>query len=174
MDINIPGRDVLQISYLLCDYNGTLAKDGILLPGILERFQLLSQQLEIIIVTADTHGNVRKMVEALPCKVHVIGPSRQDEEKLKLLLFNDTQYALFEKIPKPVLLHRNLVGIKNPLYGEGREILTCYGQFWGRQELSKAQKNASYKYAMREIKFKKEKDIIDKKLMELVRKLNVD
>ena len=86
MEINIPGRDILQIKYLLCDYNGTLAKDGVLLPGIFERFQRLSEHLEIVIVTADTHGNVRKMVEDLPCKVHVIGPRLQDEEKLRLLL----------------------------------------------------------------------------------------
>lgn len=86
MDIEIPGKDMLNIRYLLCDYNGTLAEDGEVLDGVKERFEVLAEQLDIIIITADTHGTVREMVSDLPCKVHVIGPFAQDEEKKSFLV----------------------------------------------------------------------------------------
>lgn len=56
MEIYIPGRGVMQLDYLVSDVNGTLAVDGLLIEGVSERLQSLGRELEIHLLTADTHG----------------------------------------------------------------------------------------------------------------------
>ena len=67
--INIPGRGELVLSHLVLDYNGTIALDGQIIPGIKVRLEKLSQDLEISVITADTHGTAAKACEHLPLKV---------------------------------------------------------------------------------------------------------
>jgi len=85
MEMKIPGREPMILRNLLCDYNGTLARDGELLPGVRERLEKLAVLFAIYIVTADTHGTVVEKVAGLPCTVKVIGPDGQDEEKDMIL-----------------------------------------------------------------------------------------
>jgi len=56
IELDIPGRGVLQLSHLVLDVNGTLALDGRLLDGMKKRIATLSDRLEIHLLTADTHG----------------------------------------------------------------------------------------------------------------------
>ncbi|MBZ0295226.1 MAG: ATPase P [Anaerolineae bacterium] len=56
IEVNIPGRSALRLAYVVFDVNGTLAVDGVLVPGVKERLALLGQQVEIHLLTADTHG----------------------------------------------------------------------------------------------------------------------
>jgi soluble P-type ATPase len=86
LNIFIPGGESLVIRHLLLDYNGTLAVDGELLPGVAERLRRLSEQLEIHVLTADTHGTVVDKLAGLPCRVTVIASDRQDQRKLDYLL----------------------------------------------------------------------------------------
>ena len=81
LDINIPGAQPLRLSYLILDYNGTLACDGSILPGVAERLKILAEHLEIHIVTADTFGNVRTQVARLPVQLAVIPPEKQAQAK---------------------------------------------------------------------------------------------
>ena len=53
LEINLPGAQLLCLSHLILDYNGTLAADGSLLPGVAERLEILAKHLEIHILTAD-------------------------------------------------------------------------------------------------------------------------
>ena len=73
--VEIPGYQKLQMRYLILDYNGTIALDGTLQKGVAERLQQLSEQLEIYIVTADTHGTVRKLCQQLPVQIHTFPTS---------------------------------------------------------------------------------------------------
>lgn len=57
IEMNIPGRGVLQIEHLVCDLNGTLAVDGKLLDGIPRLLKTLGDRLTIHILTADTRHN---------------------------------------------------------------------------------------------------------------------
>jgi P-type E1-E2 ATPase len=82
MELLIPGGPKLHLHHLVCDYNGTLAKDGELKDGVAERFALIAKFLQIYVITADTHGTVALKLNGLPCQVEIIGPERQDEEKL--------------------------------------------------------------------------------------------
>lgn len=86
LNISIPGGEPLVIRHLLLDYNGTLAEDGELLPGVAERLRRLADQLEIHVLTADTHGTVVDKLVGLPCRVTVIASDRQDQRKLDYLL----------------------------------------------------------------------------------------
>jgi soluble P-type ATPase len=56
IELDIPGRGLLQLRYLVLDVNGTLAVDGSLLEGIIRRISWIRDRLEVHLVTADTHG----------------------------------------------------------------------------------------------------------------------
>jgi len=56
LSLDIPGRGALEIRHLVLDVNGTIAEDGHIRPGVKERLTRLRRQLEIVMVTADTHG----------------------------------------------------------------------------------------------------------------------
>jgi hypothetical protein len=80
--IEIPGRPRIVLSHLVVDFNGTLAKDGSLLPGVATRLQRLGRRIRIIVATADTFGNVRSALKGLPVIVEIVGTWR---DKLRLL-----------------------------------------------------------------------------------------
>lgn len=69
LTINIPGREAFPISHLVLDYNGTIALDGEIIPGIKEKLDKLCADLEICVITADTHGTAAKKCEGLPLQV---------------------------------------------------------------------------------------------------------
>jgi soluble P-type ATPase len=82
IDIEIPGFAHLQLEHLVLDYNGTLARDGILLDGVKDRIEPLSRRLRVHVVTADTFGNVRAALAGLPCRITVLPAEHQDIGKL--------------------------------------------------------------------------------------------
>lgn len=53
--IDVPTRGALTLEHLVCDLNGTLAEDGLLLAGIADRLAQLNQTLHIHVLTADTY-----------------------------------------------------------------------------------------------------------------------
>jgi soluble P-type ATPase len=77
LKVNIPGYRTLVFSHLVLDYNGTIARDGHLIPGVRERLEALSKSVAIHILTADTFGGVRKEMTGIPCEVVVIGKENQ-------------------------------------------------------------------------------------------------
>lgn len=69
IEIQIPGREMLTLSHLVLDYNGTIAVDGEIIEGIRNRLAVLSKDLAIYVITADTHGTAAKKCEGLPLQV---------------------------------------------------------------------------------------------------------
>ena len=82
IQVTIPGFGDLDLHHLVLDYNGTLAVDGRPLDGVTERLTLLSRDLSIHVITADTFGTVEKNLGHLPLKVAVLGKDHQDQAKL--------------------------------------------------------------------------------------------
>jgi soluble P-type ATPase len=80
---DIPGYKVLQLAHLVMDYNGTLAVDGKLVEGVAVRLEILSRDLRIHVITADTFGLVQQQMAHLPCQVSVLGKDNQAEAKLR-------------------------------------------------------------------------------------------
>ncbi|MFA4886376.1 MAG: ATPase P, partial [Desulfotomaculaceae bacterium] len=56
LNIEIPGKEKLTIKNIVLDFNGTIALDGVLLPGVQEKLNALAVGLNIYILTADTFG----------------------------------------------------------------------------------------------------------------------
>lgn len=81
LEIAIPGHGELKLERLICDYNGTLACDGVLIPELAPLLGALSAQLEIHVVTADTFGLAKKQLAELPVQLTVLPADRQDERK---------------------------------------------------------------------------------------------
>jgi len=56
IELNIPGRGIIELEYLVSDVNGTLAVDGKLPGGLTSAISSLRDRLDIHLLTADTHG----------------------------------------------------------------------------------------------------------------------
>lgn len=69
LQVNIPGREVLELNNLVLDYNGTIAEDGYIIEGIAQRLEKLSESLKIYVITADTHGTAASRCAGLPLPV---------------------------------------------------------------------------------------------------------
>ena len=81
LEIEIPGFKRLFLTNLVLDYNGTLACDGKVITGVGERLELLSDRLQVHVLTADTFGSAREELAKLSCRVSVISPETQAEAK---------------------------------------------------------------------------------------------
>jgi soluble P-type ATPase len=81
LEIAIPGTETLHLDYLVADFNGTLACDGVLLPGVGEALCHLAQQLSLHVVTADTFGKAREALAGIPCELAILPPGDQGSAK---------------------------------------------------------------------------------------------
>jgi len=81
VEIVIPGFRTLRIQHLVMDYNGTLALDGHLLPGVRLRLDRLAENLHLHVVTADTFGHACDELKAIACEVVILAEEGQAEAK---------------------------------------------------------------------------------------------
>ncbi len=85
LDIKIPGYRDLQLNQLVLDFNGTIACDGKLIEGLAEKLEILSGQLSIHVITADTHGFAAQQLKDLPCTLKILSEGRQEEAKASFI-----------------------------------------------------------------------------------------
>jgi len=83
--INIPGYRLLELEYLVLDFNGTLAVDGKLIGGVAERLNELSKHIKIKVITADTFGTVRKELSSIDCELAILGSGNQVKQKASVV-----------------------------------------------------------------------------------------
>ncbi len=81
IELDIPSYGKLHLRYLVLDLNGTLAVDGILLPGVAERIARLKDVLEVYLVTSDTHGTGKAMAEELEIRFRRLEPEHGSDQK---------------------------------------------------------------------------------------------
>jgi soluble P-type ATPase len=81
--IDIPGGAALQLENLVLDFNGTLACNGLLLPGVRKRVEDLSRLVRVHVVTADTFGQARTELADSRCELHILEPQNQARAKLE-------------------------------------------------------------------------------------------
>jgi soluble P-type ATPase len=81
INLSIPGFGDLSLKYAVFDYNGTLACDGELLPGVNDALLKLKNQVDIHVLTADTFGRVRKNLESFPLDLHILQTVKEDKQK---------------------------------------------------------------------------------------------
>jgi P-type E1-E2 ATPase len=85
ISIDIPGCRKLGLEHLVLDYNGTLALDGKVLPGVAEMLSDLAPSIKIHVITADTFGLAKTQLAALPVNLQIIPVESQAEAKLQFV-----------------------------------------------------------------------------------------
>jgi P-type E1-E2 ATPase len=119
--IEIPGYGSLELEHLVLDLNGTLAQDGEVLAGVAEAVSALSAELQVIVVTADQHGNADELVTPLGLEhAHVIDRGSEAEAKLDLVdeLGGDSVVAIGNGANDALMLRDAALGIA-VIGGEG-------------------------------------------------------
>ncbi len=81
IELNIPGRGLVSLEYLVSDVNGTLAVDGQLIDGIPRILHALRDRLEIHLLTADTHGRQELIDRQLNLQAVRIRPAMKASKK---------------------------------------------------------------------------------------------
>ncbi len=81
LTIEVFGNELYEIKHLVLDYNGTLARDGVLLDGVSSRLQSLTPTLNIHVISADTFGSVQKQLSGIDCTIKIINSRDQDQAK---------------------------------------------------------------------------------------------
>lgn len=81
VSLDIAAFGALALEHLVLDYNGTLAMDGRLLPGVKSRLDRLTRSLRIHVVTADTFGKARTSLANLDCRLEILASGAEDRAK---------------------------------------------------------------------------------------------
>ncbi|MEA3419490.1 MAG: haloacid dehalogenase [Campylobacterota bacterium] len=79
--IEIPNDKTLTITHIVCDYNGTIAKDGIVLPEIKRLFAQLNKHYTLHVITADTFGSVKAQLEGYGAQIKILTSDDHTKEK---------------------------------------------------------------------------------------------
>ena len=79
--IVIPNFKTIQIKHIVCDYNGTIAKDGIVLPPIKRLFDRLNQLYTLHVITSDTFGSVANQLEGYGAEIKILSSDNHTQEK---------------------------------------------------------------------------------------------
>jgi len=82
IEIAIPGAEILRLEHLVADFNGTLACDGVLLPGTAAALRRLAEKLSLHVVTADTFSRAGESLAGIPCEIEILAPGAEDSAKL--------------------------------------------------------------------------------------------
>ncbi len=83
--IEIPNYKTLTLTHIVLDYNGTIAKDGVLKEEVKQILPKLTQKYSVHVITADTFGSVQKELENFDVYVHVLQSSQHTLEKAEYI-----------------------------------------------------------------------------------------
>lgn len=83
--VKIPGFHNLNLEHAVFDYNGTLAIDGILIPGVEPLLNSLAKHLQIHVLTGDTFGKARQELAGIECHVTILPAENQGAAKASYL-----------------------------------------------------------------------------------------
>jgi len=85
MHVEIPGYITYDLKYLLLDYNGTIALDGHMSSPVKELIRNVANDLEVFVLTADTHGTAAAECEDLPVTLKTFPTDTAMYSKLEIL-----------------------------------------------------------------------------------------
>ncbi len=113
LEFNIPGMGDIQLKHLVCDFSGTLSIDGVLVEGVAERFARLAKNLEIHVITADTHGTAESALKDIDCTIEFIEVRYQDMYKEKFIekFHSHSVIAIGNGINDRMMLRTSRIGI---------------------------------------------------------------
>ena len=85
LQLEIPSRGTYHLTHVVMDVNGTLCLDGELMPGVRDALGQLAEKIAVHLITADTHGTMGQLQQALAISVQRLTRG-QDEAEQKALL----------------------------------------------------------------------------------------
>ncbi|KUK82722.1 MAG: Soluble P-type ATPase [Pelotomaculum thermopropionicum] len=83
--INIPGNGWFTLKNVILDFNGTIALDGDILPGVKEKLNQISNIMDIYILTADTFGTCASACSNIKGKITILKEPLGSIEKLEFI-----------------------------------------------------------------------------------------
>jgi len=83
--MEIPGEGVIEITDLVLDFNGTIAKDGHIHNKVKDTLHLLGKKVTLHVLTADTRGDVERATQRLPVRVQKLAGENTSEEKVSFV-----------------------------------------------------------------------------------------
>lgn len=81
IELQIPGRGIIELEYAVFDVNGTLAVDGQLVKGVEPLIAQLRGKLEVRLITADTHGKQAEIDRQLKFAADRLKPGGYEREQ---------------------------------------------------------------------------------------------
>ena len=113
LKITIPGEGTLELKHIVLDFNGTMACDGNLIPGVEERLNLLAEKLDVHIITADTFGFCRTSCRGINGCVSILSSEIGAPEKKKYVeaLGAESVVAVGNGSNDTLMLSRSALGI---------------------------------------------------------------
>lgn len=81
IELQIPGRGLITLDYAVFDVNGTLAVDGQLIAGVEPLLAQLRGQLDVRLLTADTHGRQAEIDRQLQLTADRLKPGGHEREQ---------------------------------------------------------------------------------------------
>lgn len=114
IQLQIPGvKNELHLEHLVVDFNGTLAIEGKLIPGVKELLTNIAQKLQVHVVTGDTFGTAVEQLKDIPCKVKVVEDTHQDFQKGKYVadLGSDSVVSIGNGNNDRTMLQLSAIGI---------------------------------------------------------------
>ena len=80
-NIEIPYYKSMTLEHLVLDYNGTIAKDGVLKDAVKKLLPKLCECYSVHVITADTFGSVKAQMNDFPVTVTVLHTDNHTAEK---------------------------------------------------------------------------------------------
>lgn len=81
ISIDISGWGTIEIENIVIDLNGTLATDGKIPPAVKDKVNILSKDVKIFVLTADTQGTAKE--ESMGMNVELIVVPDEDSKRGK-------------------------------------------------------------------------------------------
>ena len=81
IELQIPGRGIIELDYAVFDVNGTLAVDGQLIKGVEPLIAQLRGKLDVRLLTADTHGKQVEIDRQLKFAADRLKPGGYEREQ---------------------------------------------------------------------------------------------
>ena len=79
--IDIPNFKKLTLEHIVLDYNGTIAKDGILKKELYTLLPQLSEVYKVHVITADTFGTVQEQLSGFDVTIMCLETDNHTQEK---------------------------------------------------------------------------------------------
>lgn len=90
LEIRIPNFKDFIVRRIVTDYTGTLSLGGKLTPGVEDRLRRLEENLDVIVISADSFGTAAAQLASVPLSPRILPPgSRNDEAKETCVLQNN-------------------------------------------------------------------------------------